>query len=959
MKQLINLAFFAVLIIIHTSYSQDKREQERANEFFHRHARTAHPMPEPQPVEIRYLIPLAPKGSGFSNFINVVTTVNETEQYKMQNESSIAVNPTNKNNLIASAVDYRDTSATKVYVSGDGGMTWVNYNLGRPYVGWTASNDPSVAFDLDGNGYLVVGGFGERSNGNTQGQVAENGIFLARSTDEGVTWEPHIPVIVHRGQQTIDSTFEDKYYIWSDNSQTSPYKGHLYIPWKRVWAKDSATQIVISKSTDKGSTWSSPLAVSPRLPGTSEDTTYGQSFPLAVTGPNGEIYLVWNNGIEHAVGFARSTDGGNTFSTPRLIQYYNIFGITREIDPGIWRHTVKTKVRAEAYPSLVVDITDGPRSGWLYLTWAADNIPNIYFARSTDMGETWSSPVIVHSDTTNDQLWQWIALDRTNGDIAVMYLDSRDDPDNILTSTFVSYSSDGGTTWIDRRAADIAGDLRNNPFANNSFAGDYSGCAFHDGIIYPSWIDMRAAETDIYDSDVYTAVVDINKPAAPGSFDAVTIPERPEEIDLNWSYVTNKSFGQPLNSNDIKYLIHRDGAFLTELSGDIIDYTDTGLNMFELYKYTITTVYQGDSSQPRMDSAWAGGSREPGIPLFSDYSRDNSSISLDYVIPEKRLDDVTPFINPKYLNLYRDGEITNIITIDKEDAGLEKTVKDSVPENGYYYYFTTVSDTYDNLSPRSDTNVIYGGVELSVYSDDFNEMMMRKYLNNIRWGLSSTFARTGNSLTDSPDGLYSPLSDESLTIFPMESMDNHVTISFWHAAFVQLRDSAIIEYSDDMQTWKMITYFDSQMYEPWKDGIKMEDDWKFESFTVKTETGKLFFRFRLKANATKHDEGWYIDDLAFSSFTDVEDVTDNTSLILYPNPAGAFINLDMRSLDVQNIAMMNIYNQLGEQIVAMVNTSDLDDDYLSINTSLLSTGMYNIVVRLNNGKVMTEKFIKL
>jgi len=917
-------------------------------------------MPVEHPGEIHYLVPLLPPGSGFSNFINVETTVNETGQYRMQNESSIAVNPANKNNLIASAVDYRDTSATKVYVSNDGGRTWVNHFLGRPYAGWTASNDPSVAFDLDGNGYLVVGGFGERSNGNTQGQVAENGIFLARSTDEGATWEPHIPVIVHRGKQTIDSTFEDKYYIWSDNSTSSPNKGHLYIPWKRVWAKDSATQIVISKSTDKGSTWSVPLAVSPRLAGTSEDTTYGQSFPLAVTGPNGEVYLVWNNGIEHAVGFARSTDGGATFTQPKLIQYYNIFGITREIEPGIWRHTVKGKVRAEAYPSLVVDITDGPRSGWLYLTWAADNIPNIYFARSTDMGETWSTPVIVHSDTTNDQLWQWIALDRTNGDIAVMYLDSRDDPDNIYTSTYVSYSSDGGTTWMDRRAADIAGDLRNNPFSNNAFAGDYSGCTFHDGIIYPSWIDMRAAETDIFDSDVYTAIVDINRPAAPDSFEAITIPERPEEIELKWTKVTEKSFGQPLNSNEVKYRIERNGKFLTELTGDVSDYLDTGLNMFELYKYSITTHYKGDSSQSRMDSAWAGGSREPGIPIYTRHSREDSEITIDYEIPSERLDGVTPFVNPKYLNLFRDGELVNLLTVEKNDVGKELSADYEVTTNGFFEFHSTLSDSYDNESPESDTSVIYGGEKLSIYSDDFNEMIMRKYLNMYGWGLSTTFAKSGNSLTDSPDGNYGPLSNETLTIFPMESMDNHVTLTFWHAAFVEVRDSAIVEYSEDnMETWKMITYFDISMYELWEDGLKMEDDWKFENITVKTETGTVFFRFRLKTNATKQNDGWYIDDLSFNSFTDVDSRDRSTGLVLYPNPSRTFLNLDLSSLNISEISSIEIFDNLGTSVVSRDKQIPVGQEYLRIKTEQLSVGMYNIVIRFNDGKVLTDKFIRM
>ena len=64
-------------------------------------------------------------------------------------------------------------------------------------------------------------------------------MYLARTTDKGVTWQTHIKVIEHVGKMTADSAFEDKYYIEIDNSPTSPYHGNLYTPWKRVIDRDS------------------------------------------------------------------------------------------------------------------------------------------------------------------------------------------------------------------------------------------------------------------------------------------------------------------------------------------------------------------------------------------------------------------------------------------------------------------------------------------------------------------------------------------------------------------------------------------------------------------------------------------------------------------------------------------------------------------------------------------------
>ena len=85
---------------------------------------------------------------------------------------------------------------------------------------------------------------------------------------------------------------------------------------------------------------------------------------------------------------------------------------------------------------------------------------------------------------------------------AIMYLDSRDDPQNLLSNCYVaSYSNDGGDTWIDRRVGDVGSDLRRNP-SKAMHLPVIIGCAFHNGMIYPSWVDMRNATTGT-DNDTY------------------------------------------------------------------------------------------------------------------------------------------------------------------------------------------------------------------------------------------------------------------------------------------------------------------------------------------------------------------------------------------------------------------------------------------------------------------------
>jgi hypothetical protein len=604
-----------------------------------RHMERAHPTPDPEYVgEHDEPLPMVPMIMGTSRYASRFSNVNmiiaEQDPMPVQNESSIAINPLNPLNLIGSAVDYRDGSTTKAYYSKDGGGTWDNVNLGQARQGWRSSNDPSVCFDHLGRGYLCYGGFNRQG----QAQFGENGVFVSLTDDGGETWvQKHIAVIIHTGQQTADSAFEDKYYVHVDTASTSPYRGRLYIPWKRVINTDSSTGIVIARSTDRGLTWLPPVAVSDRFPQTSEDTTFGQSFPLARTGPDGSVHLVWNSGTESSLRYARSTDGGATWTTPRIIQTYQPFGEKSEV-AGQVNSRVKKIVRAEAYPTLTIDNTGGPRNGWLYLGWSADNEPNVYFSRSTDNGETWSTAMSPVSDRTNDQFWPWIALDPTNGDVALMYFDSRDDTANILVNCYVSYSSDGGSTWVDRRVGDAENDLRRNPFSGNTFAGDYSGCDMYAGKIYPSWVDMRyTTPTNLSDNDVFTAVVNVHAPAAPDEFSATSIPDDASAIDLSWSSVHELAFGQPLDTMTARYVLLRDGAKITELGIGTTLYRDTGLEDYREYRYTLFATTLTDSSAHRQATAFAGGSKAPGVPtLLSCRGNENGELIVRVRMPTEQ-----------------------------------------------------------------------------------------------------------------------------------------------------------------------------------------------------------------------------------------------------------------------------------------------------------------------------------
>ena len=959
------LPLIAAITIAFTSFfSLTAEENNKAA--FRRLTESAHPIPQ---VGIsKSASPMIPLADEVYNplFLNSNCIVVETEKSKMQNESSIAVNPLNPLNLIASAVDYRDNSSSWVYVSHDGGKTWDNINLGKPpeLPHWKSSNDPSVAFGPDGTGYLVFGAFPRSDTGST----GENAVMISKTTDEGRTWyKTHIPVIIHQGPDVEHEYFEDKYYISVDNAIASPHRGNLYIPWKRVTPRDSATQIVISHSSDRGDTWTEPINVSLRLPGSSEDTTFGQSFPLAAVGAEGEVYVVWNHGIEHGVGFAKSTDGANSFSDPRIIHNYNIFGTTTNLGSTaipIWRHAVKNVVRAEAYPVIVCDTTAGERRGNVYVCWAADKTPNIYFSRSEDGGDTWSDPLIVNSDTTGDQFWAWMSIDPANGDLAIMYLDSRNDPANLLSECYVSYSADGGATWTDRRAAEINSDLRRNPFGGN-FAGDYSGMAFYHGKIYPSWVDMRSAVKDIYDSDVYTAIINTKAPEVVTNFDARTIPEEKSTVKLTWTKPTGRAFGQALTDNDFVYYLYRDSVMIAEIPGGTTSYDDTELMSYEVYHYDITAVAGVDSSLSVSDSAFAGGSRNPGsVTLLDAEGNEDISVNINITLPALREDMATPLVNLKKLMVWRDDAFYEEIELTPADTGKDYEYIDNPEELGYYQYSFAVGDDNDpaNVGPRTENVLLFAGKAFYGINEKFDSDVLPHYYLSGTWGTASNFyASPGNSITDTPDGDYVSKTETEFRLFPIDNRDKYkIMLSFTHAAIVANNDKAYVEISYDRgESWTNIETFNNSDYDEWKDGELNAADWKSEYFEIDVaengDADDLVVRFRLKTGTLTNDDGWYIDNLDISYYVSVEETgTAKTKLTAYPNPATDFVNINLNENEYIAAQDIQIYSICGNR------SNDFEAEFtggrLLLDVSSLPTGVYFVQIKNAGAPVRRAMF---
>ena len=186
-------------------------------------------------------------------------------------------------------------------------------------------------------------------------------------------------------------------YGASSNGQglTLDKKGNVYVAYMSEVANvgGAPRAIMASKSTDKGKTWTSTMAVpfsyeqaqNPRL----EWTPGG--------GPNGTLHIVWE--WRHPatltayadVGYIRSTDGGATWSKPRSIA---------DDDP--------TKLQGKFLPMLSVAPNGRLDAAW----WDTRDDPGIrsndvYYAYSEDDGQTWSKNIRVSDQTIDRRYGVW------------------------------------------------------------------------------------------------------------------------------------------------------------------------------------------------------------------------------------------------------------------------------------------------------------------------------------------------------------------------------------------------------------------------------------------------------------------------------------------------------------------------------------------------------------------------
>jgi len=271
----------------------------------------------------------------------------------------------------------------------NGTFSWANGS--RLYYANLSSNFSTIRSDESFKGFEAVA-------------VSRTDDVAAAAAGNNSAWMA--PVIVSKQSSTL---FSDKEQVWADNAASSPFFGHAYICNVAFRSQEKGralpSPLEVATSTDGGDTWTQKQVT----PAVDNINSFGISGCSIRTDSHGVVYLF---GYQFAFGFPghgshiliQSFDGGKTWTRP--ITLFTAVDLCNAFDP-VQGRCVEDGVagaRDDLAPEPNVDIANGAPTGTdatneIVDTWVDGrdglNHEHVFLSYSTDGGATWIGPTSI------------------------------------------------------------------------------------------------------------------------------------------------------------------------------------------------------------------------------------------------------------------------------------------------------------------------------------------------------------------------------------------------------------------------------------------------------------------------------------------------------------------------------------------------------------------------------------
>ncbi len=282
-------------------------------------------------------------------------------------------------------------------------------------------------------------------------------VSLSTSLNGGLTWQPPVTAAAKDGL----SHFLDKEWMTADIRHPLDiyvtYTDFDFSLSSLACPGDVRYAVELVSSSDGGQTWSAPSVIEQQCDA-SGNAVQGSQVAVDSKGAVKVAYETFNADGSRSIKIASSTNHGTTFSAPRTVS---------TIVPTGDGSSLQGLFRTNDFPSLAID----PANDELYLAWT-DGVANqsvdllspsgfysygdVVVSHSLDGGATWSqasmvSPTSQDFDGTGRDQFMPGIAVDHRSNVAVCYYDRRNDPLNVKVDRYCSISTNHGSSWGDER----------------------------------------------------------------------------------------------------------------------------------------------------------------------------------------------------------------------------------------------------------------------------------------------------------------------------------------------------------------------------------------------------------------------------------------------------------------------------------------------------------------------------